>query len=84
MNCYSLNISIDILDRRLSEAEQDLNMANLSMRMDNLNEYKNYHNSLLKQHQTSILHLEQEVGTIKTIAETLPRDCFKRTRLEPV
>lgn len=73
-----------LLDRRLVEAEQDLNVANLSMRMDNLNEYKNYHNSLLKQHQTSILHLEQEVSTVRAIAETLPVDCFKRTRLEPI
>ena len=71
-------------DRRLSEAEQNLNVANLSMRMENLNEYKNYHNSLLKQHQTTILHLEQEVITIKAIADALPEDCFKRTRLEPI
>lgn len=51
--------------------------------MDNLNEYKNYHNTLLKQHQTSIFHLEQEVNTIKAIAMALPNECFKRTRLEP-
>lgn len=51
--------------------------------MEGLNEYKSYHNKLLKQHQTDILHLEQEVATIRAIAEALPNDCFKRTRLEP-
>lgn len=60
-----------------------MNVANLSMRMDNLNEYKNYHNSLLKQHSASVLHLEQEVSTIRAIANALPVECFKRTRLEP-
>lgn len=58
--------------------------ANLSMRMETLNEYKNYHNSILKEHTTNILHLEQEVATIMAIANTLPMDCFKRTRLEPI
>lgn len=71
-------------DRRLAEAEQDLTVANLSMRMDTLSSFKTYHNNLLKEHQMSILHLEQEVSTIKAIAESLPQDCFKRTRLEPI
>lgn len=72
-----------LTENRLSIAEEELARANLSQRLDLLNEVKIVQNHLIKSYQSDLLLLEAEVSNIRAIAHSLPEGCFKRTRLEP-
>jgi laminin, gamma 1 len=70
-------------ENRLAAAEDELNRANLTERLENINERKILQNKQIKNYQKEISELEGEVANIKSIADSLPQGCFKRTRLEP-
>jgi laminin, gamma 1 len=76
-------ILIFFLEKRLGAAEAELNRANLTERLEIINERKNMQNKQIKNYQKEISELEGEVANIKSIADSLPSGCFKRTRLEP-
>lgn len=72
-----------ISERRLKDAENELEQANLSQRIDNLIEIRNTQNQSIKNYRDTIIELESEVNNIRLISEALPNECFKRPRLEP-
>lgn len=56
--------------------------ANLSNRMETLNDQRIHQNQFIKDHQNEIAQLVLDVANIRDISEALPEGCFKRTRLE--
>lgn len=75
--------SLDALDERLSAAEKELDDAQLTNKLHVLNESKNLQTQNIKSYQRELAELESEVTNIKMIADSLPENCYKRTRLEP-
>lgn len=70
-------------EKRLTAAEADVNRANLTERLADLDRVKNEQNLSIKSYQNEMLQLEDEVNNIKLISEALPAGCFKQPRLEP-
>lgn len=70
-------------EKRLSAAETEVNRANLTDRLADLDRVKNEQNLSIKSYQSEVSQLESEVNNIKLISEALPNDCFKQPRLEP-
>lgn len=64
-------------------AEEEVQRANLSDRLESLVDLKNNQNKWIRDYKTDIIALDTEVNNIKMISEALPAGCFKRTRLEP-
>lgn len=56
--------------------------ANLSNRMETLNDQRIHQNQFINDHQHEIAQLVLDVANIRDISEALPEGCFKRTRLE--
>lgn len=75
--------SVNIVENRLSAAEAEVNRANLTERLSDLDRVKNEQNLSIKSYQNEVLQLESEVQNIKLISEALPAGCFKQPRLEP-
>lgn len=71
------------LEEKLAAAEEELKRVKLDDRLETLNELKLNQNDLIKSYNREINELEAEVINIQAIADALPADCFKRTRLEP-
>lgn len=71
------------IESRLSAAETEVNRANLTDRLADLDRVKNEQNQSIKNYQTEVSQLEREVRKIKLISEALPDGCFKQPRLEP-
>lgn len=71
-------------EKRLADAEIEVNRANLNDRLAELDRIKNEQNQSIKSYQNEMIHLESEVKNIKLISEALPDRCFKQPRLEPV
>lgn len=63
-------------------AETRLQEANLSNRMETLNDQRIHQQQFIKDHQLEIKQLHLDVNNIRDISEALPEGCFKRTRLE--
>lgn len=78
---FSFNLT---LEKRLADAEVEVNRANLNDRLAELDRIKNEQNQSIKSYQNELIHLESEVKNIKLISEALPDRCFKQPRLEPV
>lgn len=57
--------------------------ANLQDRIEAVRTLRNLQNADIKGYKNEIAHLDKEVANIKQISDALPKDCFKRTRLEP-
>uniref|UniRef100_A0A8D8H0Q0 Laminin subunit gamma-1 n=2 Tax=Culex pipiens TaxID=7175 RepID=A0A8D8H0Q0_CULPI len=75
--------SLNALDDRLTAAEKELEDAKLTHKLHVLNESKNLQTQNIKSYQREIAELENEVANIKMISDSLPENCYKRTRLEP-
>lgn len=71
------------VESRLSAAETEVNRANLSDRLSDLDRVKNEQNQSIKNYQNEVTQLESEVQNIRLISEALPDGCFKQPRLEP-
>lgn len=82
-NDFFFAISLNIIDERLSAAEKELEDAQLTNKLHVLNESKNLQTQNIKSYQRELAELESEVANIKMIADSLPENCYKRTRLEP-
>lgn len=76
------NVDLDDLERRLSEAEAEINQAALQLRLESLKEHKAYQNKAIAEHKAEVEFLENEVENIRRIADALPIGCFKAQRLE--
>jgi len=74
---------LDVLEKRLTAAEEEVRRANLSERLENLAELKSLQSQWIRNYQSEIVQLESEVANIRLIADALPPGCFKRQRLEP-
>lgn len=72
-----------VIENRLSAAEAEVNRANLTDRLADLDRVKNEQNLSIKSYQNEVTQLEAEVRNIKLISEALPDGCFKQPRLEP-
>lgn len=70
-------------ENRLEEAERELQSADLNQRLESLVDLKTIHNKWIENYNSEILLLDSEVANIKSIADSLPNGCFKKTRLEP-
>lgn len=75
--------SLNALGERLTAAEKELEDAQLTNKLHVLNESKNLQTQNIKSYQRELAELENEVANIKMIADSLPENCYKRTRLEP-
>lgn len=71
------------LEKRLTAAEDEVNRANLTDRLNDLDRVKNEQNLSIKSYQNEVSQLESEVNNIKLISDALPDGCFKQPRLEP-
>lgn len=72
-----------LTESRLTAAEAEVNRANLTDRLGDLDRVKNEQNLSIKSYQNEVSQLESEVRNIKLISEALPEGCFKQPRLEP-
>lgn len=83
MSLPDINIDeLKNLEKRLDKAEKDLAGANLSQRLESLQEMKSEQNKWINEYVSKITLLESEVSNIKAISEALPDGCYKRIRLE--
>lgn len=73
----------ECVESRLGAAETEVNRANLTDRLSDLDRVKNEQNQSIKSYQNEVSQLESEVRNIKLISEALPQGCFKQPRLEP-
>lgn len=71
---YSLNE----LERRLEEAEEEVRRASLDDRMQVLKDEKLQQSQLVTNYQDEVEKLREEVFNIEKIANSLPEGCFKR------
>lgn len=71
-----------ILEKRLEDAEAEVNRANLTDRLADLDRVKNDQNLAIKKYQSEVSQLESDVINIRLIKESLPARCFKQPRLE--
>lgn len=78
-----LKLFLFVSDDRLTAAEKELEDAKLTHKLHVLNESKNLQTQNIKSYQREIAELENEVANIKMISDSLPENCYKRTRLEP-
>lgn len=83
MITINLKKSFFLAEKRLSAAEAEVNRANLTERLAELDRVKNEQNVSIKSYQNEMTELEIEVDNIKLISEALPAGCFKQPRLEP-
>ncbi|KAK6627638.1 hypothetical protein RUM44_010117 [Polyplax serrata] len=70
--------SLNDLERRLDEAEEEVLNSKLDERMQFLKEEKMSQSQLLGQYQDEVDKLREEVANIEKIAGSLPEGCFKR------
>lgn len=71
------------IENRLAVAEAEVNRANLTERLAELDRVKNEQNQSIKSYQNEVFQLESEVNNVKLISDALPDRCFKQPRLEP-
>ncbi|XP_075230002.1 laminin subunit gamma-1 isoform X2 [Lycorma delicatula] len=75
--------ALNQLERKLEQAEHEFNSAQLDEKLEDLNKAKIAQSQLVRSYEDEILKLRAEVRNIEEIHNSLPNDCFKRTRLEP-
>lgn len=73
----------EFAEKRLADAEKQVNLANLSERLSDLDRVRNEQIHSIKLYQSEVGQLESEVNNIRLIADALPHRCFKQPRLEP-
>lgn len=75
--------NLDELEQKLQRAEKELLEANLDNQIQNLRDEKQRQAILIDNYKNRVAQLEKDVEIIKDISNSLPLDCFKRTKLEP-
>lgn len=73
---------MDRLEKRLMEAEREIQTANLEQRIKALTDAKNLQTQWVKNYEDEVARLRIEVENIDDIRKALPLDCYKQTRLE--
>lgn len=76
------NADLDRLEKRLMEAEREIQTANLEQRIKSLTDAKNLQTQWVKNYEDEVARLRIEVENIDDIRKALPLDCYKQTRLE--
>lgn len=74
---------LNLLEKRLQAAQEEITAANLDQRIRALTDAKNIQTQWVKNYEDEVNRLKSEVENIDEIKKALPTDCYKRVRLEP-
>ncbi|XP_043463177.1 laminin subunit gamma-1 [Leptopilina heterotoma] len=74
---------LNLLEKRLLAAQEEIKAANLDKRIRTLTDAKNLQTQWVKNYEDEVNRLKLEVENIDDIKKALPTDCHKRVRLEP-
>lgn len=74
---------LNLLEKRLLSAQEEIKAANLDKRIRTLTDAKNLQTQWVKNYEDEVNRLKLEVENIDDIKKALPTDCHKRVRLEP-
>ncbi|XP_051161958.1 laminin subunit gamma-1 [Leptopilina boulardi] len=77
------NEDLNLLEKRLIAAQDEIEAANLDKRIRTLTDAKNLQTQWVKNYEDEVNRLKLEVENIDDIKKALPTDCYKRVRLEP-
>lgn len=71
------------LERRLTEAENELRQANLDKRLAGLRAARERQQHWLRNYEAEVDQLKKDVANVQEIRHAIPGRCFRRVRLEP-
>ncbi|CAN8019241.1 unnamed protein product, partial [Ixodes persulcatus] len=74
---------LDELERRLAEAERELERARLAERLAELQKAREQQVLWMRDYEDEINQLKKDVANVRLISEALPDKCYRRIRLEP-
>ncbi|KAG1663944.1 Laminin subunit gamma-1 [Nymphon striatum] len=74
---------LDDLEKKLAQAETELEDANLDQHLTELQAAKNLQSQWIKDYTYDLEQLRNDVNNVQDIRDSLPNKCFKRIKLEP-
>ena len=74
---------LDELERNLTSAEQRLENARIEERYQELEELSTLTSTWITEYGQQLTILLQDVENIRVINATIPRECFRKIKLEP-